>query len=188
MEVSINGGTPKWMVYSGKAENKMDENWGYPHFRKPPYGHIMYCKKVDLTIPVGTQPEVSEAKRSKMEVTGIEKISDAFRQVPDIFFSDSCSVMRLHISEFSDLGYISGFIFPGFFWLAEVDALRLKMTCLLWDHWAISSRIHLDLIHFQSVFRPEKRSVVRQRKFAQPPRGLKDRRCILGWMKTDEIH
>ena len=37
MEVSINGGTPKWMVYSGKAENKMDENWGYPHFRKPPY-------------------------------------------------------------------------------------------------------------------------------------------------------
>ena len=31
MEVSINGGTPKWMVYSGKAENKMDENWGYPH-------------------------------------------------------------------------------------------------------------------------------------------------------------
>ena len=33
MEVSINGGTPKWMVYSGKSGNpiKMDENWGYPY-------------------------------------------------------------------------------------------------------------------------------------------------------------
>ena len=32
------GGTPKgWMVY-GIVENpiKMDENWGYPYFRKPP--------------------------------------------------------------------------------------------------------------------------------------------------------
>ena len=25
----LNGGTPKWMVYKGKSENKMDENWGY---------------------------------------------------------------------------------------------------------------------------------------------------------------
>ena len=31
MEVSINGGTPKWLVYKGKSQSKMDENWGYPH-------------------------------------------------------------------------------------------------------------------------------------------------------------
>ena len=43
----------------------------------------MYCKIVDLTIPVGTQPEVSEAKRSKMEVTGglrrFQMLSDKFQ-------------------------------------------------------------------------------------------------------------
>ena len=31
MRVSINGGTPKWMVYNGKSQQKMDENWGYPY-------------------------------------------------------------------------------------------------------------------------------------------------------------
>ena len=24
-----------WMVYDGQSENKMDGDWGYPHFRKP---------------------------------------------------------------------------------------------------------------------------------------------------------
>ena len=36
VEVSYNGGTPKWMVYNGKSIYK----WmigGYPYFRKPPY-------------------------------------------------------------------------------------------------------------------------------------------------------
>ena len=28
MLISINGGTPKWMVYDGTSK-KMDENWGY---------------------------------------------------------------------------------------------------------------------------------------------------------------
>ena len=31
MRVSINGGTPKWMVYNGTSQQKMDENWGYPY-------------------------------------------------------------------------------------------------------------------------------------------------------------
>ena len=31
------GGTPKWIVYKGKFQSKMDENRGYPYFRKPPY-------------------------------------------------------------------------------------------------------------------------------------------------------
>ena len=26
----------KWMVWKGKSQTKMDENWGYPHFGKPP--------------------------------------------------------------------------------------------------------------------------------------------------------
>ena len=29
MGVSINGSTQKWMVYKGKSENKMDDDWGY---------------------------------------------------------------------------------------------------------------------------------------------------------------
>jgi hypothetical protein len=35
--VSIKGVSPKWLVNNGKSENNMDENWGYHHFRKPPY-------------------------------------------------------------------------------------------------------------------------------------------------------
>ena len=34
--VSIKWGYPKWMVYFLESPVKMDENWGYPHFRKPP--------------------------------------------------------------------------------------------------------------------------------------------------------
>ena len=35
MMVSINMGSPKWMVFKENPVN-MDENWGYPYFRKPP--------------------------------------------------------------------------------------------------------------------------------------------------------
>ena len=31
---SINGGTPQWMVYNGKFQSKMDDDWP---FRKPRY-------------------------------------------------------------------------------------------------------------------------------------------------------
>ena len=33
--VSINGGTPSWMI-KGKSHLEMDDNWGYPYFGKPP--------------------------------------------------------------------------------------------------------------------------------------------------------
>ena len=41
MKVSINPGTQKWMVYSGKSQSKMDNDLRYPHFKKPPYGSAM---------------------------------------------------------------------------------------------------------------------------------------------------
>ena len=28
----------RWMVYDGKSQSKMDDEQGYPHFRKPPTG------------------------------------------------------------------------------------------------------------------------------------------------------
>ena len=31
------GPTPKWLVYTGKSHLEMDDDWGYPYFRKPPY-------------------------------------------------------------------------------------------------------------------------------------------------------
>ena len=31
------GGTPKWLVYEGKSQSKMDDGLGYRHFRNPPY-------------------------------------------------------------------------------------------------------------------------------------------------------
>jgi len=30
MGVSINGGTPKWLVHNGQSQSNMDDNWGYP--------------------------------------------------------------------------------------------------------------------------------------------------------------
>ena len=37
MEVSVNGGTPdSWLVYKEKSHLEMDDDWRYPHFRKPP--------------------------------------------------------------------------------------------------------------------------------------------------------
>ena len=47
MGVSINGGTPKWMVYKGKSHL----SWWLvvPHFRKPPYMSILvlsFCRKI----------------------------------------------------------------------------------------------------------------------------------------------
>ena len=36
--------TPKWMVYNGKSIYKW-MIWGYPYFRKPPYGHVDPSKR-----------------------------------------------------------------------------------------------------------------------------------------------
>ena len=38
MGVYQNGGSPNsWMVYFMEHPTKMDDDWGYPYFRKPPY-------------------------------------------------------------------------------------------------------------------------------------------------------
>jgi hypothetical protein len=49
MEVSINGGTPKWMVYNWKSY----EHWwfgGTPHFRKPPYTHSQHLYRLAMLL------------------------------------------------------------------------------------------------------------------------------------------
>ena len=30
-----------WMVHKGKSVSKMDDDWGYPYFRKTPYVHMI---------------------------------------------------------------------------------------------------------------------------------------------------
>ena len=40
------GGTPKWMVDKGKPKHKLDNDWGYPYFRKPPNILWLYCDKL----------------------------------------------------------------------------------------------------------------------------------------------
>ena len=37
--VSSNGGTQQWLLYNGQAHG-MDDDWGKPYFRKPPYTYI----------------------------------------------------------------------------------------------------------------------------------------------------
>ena len=35
------GGTPNsWMVYVMENPTQMDDDWGYPYFRKPPYERL----------------------------------------------------------------------------------------------------------------------------------------------------
>ena len=41
MVVSIAMGVPNsWLVYQGKSQSTMDDDWGYPHLWKPPYVFI----------------------------------------------------------------------------------------------------------------------------------------------------
>ena len=37
MGVSINGDTQKWLIYKEQSHLEMDDDWGYPYSRKPPY-------------------------------------------------------------------------------------------------------------------------------------------------------
>ena len=50
MEVSINCGTPKWLVHEGKPHLEMDDDWGYPYFRKPPYVYIYVVSAIYIYI------------------------------------------------------------------------------------------------------------------------------------------
>ena len=58
MVVSINEGTPQCLVHSGKSHLKVDANWGYPYFRKPPYHlSMMRTFPASLRMPgVSTSP------------------------------------------------------------------------------------------------------------------------------------
>ena len=47
MSVSIVGGTPKWMVYEGTSQSKMDAHWGYPHLWNPPHRKNMGKKNIN---------------------------------------------------------------------------------------------------------------------------------------------
>ena len=41
MGVSINGWYPKMVgLFHGESHLEMDDDWGHPHFRKPPYGFL----------------------------------------------------------------------------------------------------------------------------------------------------
>ena len=45
MGISINGAIQKcWfmIIYNGKSHLQMDDDWGYPYFRKPSYGFHMF--------------------------------------------------------------------------------------------------------------------------------------------------
>ena len=37
----------KWMVYKGKSQSKMDDDWGYPYFRKPPNSEKKYLNSME---------------------------------------------------------------------------------------------------------------------------------------------
>ena len=42
---SINGDTPKWMVYKGKYHLEMDDDWGYPYFSTPPFHYLLVLSR-----------------------------------------------------------------------------------------------------------------------------------------------
>ena len=52
-----------WLVYSGKSQSKMDENWGYPHFRKPPHVWFIISEFVGH-IP----PDLQSCRRSHVDL------------------------------------------------------------------------------------------------------------------------
>ena len=49
---SINGDTQKLMVYKGKSQSIMDDDWGYPHLWKAPYDCICIFPKDSHHVPI----------------------------------------------------------------------------------------------------------------------------------------
>ena len=52
---SWNGGTPKSMVYHGKSQSNMDDDWGYP-YDSGPYGAIYGVPCRAFTIQASSRP------------------------------------------------------------------------------------------------------------------------------------
>ena len=41
----------RWMVYKGKSQSKMDDDWGYPYFRKHPCSQtIVFVRNGTLSL------------------------------------------------------------------------------------------------------------------------------------------
>ena len=59
MGVSLNGGTPKWMVYNGKPQIKRT-SWGNPPFKETPIYEYQYLPSF------ATQPEGFHSRRPKL--------------------------------------------------------------------------------------------------------------------------
>ena len=62
---SINRDTPKWLVYNGKFQSKMEDDWVHPHdvgnlhmcFHPPsPHVHTVFIKRGVVIAPVVTPP------------------------------------------------------------------------------------------------------------------------------------
>ena len=56
MGVSINGGTPKWLVHNGQSQSNMDDNWGYPLVNIQKAIENMAIEIVDFPIKHGDFP------------------------------------------------------------------------------------------------------------------------------------
>ena len=66
MGVSINGGTPKWMVYSGTSQSKMDDLGGTPISGNP---HIyIYPNWLGLS-PITYWEYIQLVKKNPMDIT-----------------------------------------------------------------------------------------------------------------------
>ena len=67
MVVSINGGTPKWMVWKEKSDLEMDDDWGYPHFRKPLYGTMMCMGVYILKFLIWLPPRIDLVTKQALQ-------------------------------------------------------------------------------------------------------------------------
>ena len=65
MMVSINGGTPKWLVHFMENPIKMDDNWEYLYFWKPPNGSTRLISLIRLEVPVFAQDPDANAAISR---------------------------------------------------------------------------------------------------------------------------
>ena len=53
-------GYPKsWMVDFMEIPSQMDESWGYPYFRKPPFGQNDFWENVDTRVYPYTNPDTT---------------------------------------------------------------------------------------------------------------------------------
>ena len=93
MEVFINGGTPKWLVYDGKSHENLDDDWGYLYSRKAPKDFRLGSCKAQIS---HAKREVKPNAKSNESMVHLKETSEIYLEMDQLSSGDTGSIWFLH--------------------------------------------------------------------------------------------